>query len=215
MAAVVLDANAVGQVVTYVAPGFLAYLGYRARYPSSDRPAGEVLIISVVLSLPLVALARLLLPGAQQATELGYVLLLLALGLVGGYLAALVRGRARVRRGLAHLGYRIQPEGTIYAQTLQHMSEEGTVMVEMKNGRRFSGCPRTGPQCKDDGVNELYLVYAEALDDEGEWQPVGGPAVIVPLAEISYIVLSEEPTDAPPDSGASEAGDSTREPAVA
>ena len=199
MADVVLDADAVGHVVTYVAPGFLTYLGYRTRYPGSDRPAGEVLIISVVNSLPLVALVTALLPGRQQATQVGYVILLLALALALGYVAALLRGTKPVRRVLAVLGHHIQPEGTIYSQTLRHMSEDGTVTVELKDGRRFSGCPRGGPQSKDDGINELYLVYAQVQDDHGSWQSIGGPAVIVPLAEISHIVLSEEPTGAPPD----------------
>lgn len=194
MADVVLDANAVGQVVTYVAPGFLAYLGYRTRYPGADRPAGEVLIISVVISLPLVALVQAALPGAQKPTQLGYVALLLALGGLVGYGASLLRGRRRTKKALAKLGYRLQPEGTIYAQTLKHMSDDAPVTIELKDGRRISGCPTAGPQTKDDGVNELYLTFPEALDDDGAWQSVGGPAVIVPLAEISSIVLSEDPT---------------------
>ncbi len=33
MSDVVLNANDVAQVVTYVAPGFMARLGYRSRYP--------------------------------------------------------------------------------------------------------------------------------------------------------------------------------------
>ena len=54
---IVLDATAVGQLITYVAPGYLAYIGYRLRYPGSSRPSGEVLVISVAASLALVALA--------------------------------------------------------------------------------------------------------------------------------------------------------------
>ena len=204
MAPVVLDANAVGQVVTYVAPGFLAFLGYRARYPSVNRPAGELLIISVVASLPLVALVAAMLPGGQDATELGYVSLLLLLGFALGYVVALLRGTARIKGALGRLGYRIQPEGTIYAQTLQRMSEDAPVTVQLKDGPRFSGCPRNGPQCKDDGINELYLVYVQVQDDAGAWQAVGGPAVIVPFSEIRYIVLSEEPTGAPADINAPE-----------
>jgi len=205
VADVVLDADAVAHVVTFVAPGYLAYFGYRARYPSPDRPARESLVLSVVLSLPLVALAGALLPGRQQPTQFGYVVLLIALALAGGYGAALLRGGARTKRVLAFFGYRLQPEGTIYAQTLNHMSEEGPVTVELKNGTRFSGCPRNGPQSKEDGINELYLVYAQAQDDGGQWQSIGGPAVIVPLSEISHIVLSEEPTGAPAEESAAPA----------
>lgn len=198
MADVVLDANAVGQVVTYVAPGFLAQVGYRARYPGPDRPAGQVLIISVVLSLPLVAVVTAMLSGEQRATQVGYVMLLLGAALVLGYGASLLRGLPPTKRLLGTLGYRLEPEGTIYAQTLKHMSPEGAVVIELKDGRRVWGCPRNGPQSKDDGVNELYLVYPEALGDDGKWKTIGAPGIIVPLSEVSHIVLSEEPTGAPP-----------------
>lgn len=197
MANIVLDADAVGQLIAYVAPGFLARLGYRARYPGPDRPAGEVLIISVVVSLPLVALVTALLPGDHQATQFDYVSLLLALGLVVGYIAALLRGWSWIKLLFGKLGYRIDPEGTIYAQTLKHMSDEGAVVVELKDGRRLWGCPRSGPQNKEDGIAELYLTYPHAQGEDGGWPSVGA-GIIVPLAEVSTIALSEEPTGAPP-----------------
>jgi len=193
MSDLVLDANAVGEVVTYIAPGFLARLGYLARYPTTDRPASEVVVISVVASLPLVALLGTVLPGEQKATQAGYVLLLLAVAFVLGYGVAWLRGTRRVRRLLQVVDYHYDPEGTIYAQTLKHMSPEGTVLVELKDGRRVWGCPRSGPQRKDDGVNELYIVYPQAEDDEGKWHDVGA-GLIVPLNEISTLALSEEPT---------------------
>jgi hypothetical protein len=197
VAGIALDANAVGQVITYVAPGYLAYFGYRLRYPGPDRPAGEVLIIAVVTSLPLVALVSAVLPGAQTPTQVGYVALLLAVGLIGGYVVALGRGRPRPKRLLAWLGYRMEPEGSIYSQTLAHMSDEGTVLVEFKDGRRVTGCPRNGPQHKDDGINELYVVYPQALDDDGQPVAINGAGLIIPLSEVSNIVLGEDPTGAP------------------
>lgn len=197
MADIVLDTDAIGQLITYVAPGFLARLGYRARYPGPDRPAGEALIISVVASLPLVALVTALLPGDQQATQLGYVSLLLALGLAAGYAAALLRDRPSIKWVFRKLGYRIDPEGTIYAQTLKHMSDEGAAVVELKDGRRLWGCPRSGPQNTEDGIAELYLTYPHAQREDGGWPSVGAD-IIVPLAEVSTVALSEEPTGVSP-----------------
>jgi len=191
----VLDASAVGQLISLVAPGYLARLGYRARYPAHERPAGEVLLISVVASLPLVALVNTVLPGRQQVTQFEYVAALLVLALAVGYAVALARGARSVERLLGRLGYRIQAEGSIYAQTLKHMSADATVLVELHDGRRIWGCPRSGPQNKEDGVAELYLVYPCAEAD-GEWRPVGA-GIIVPLGEVSTIALSEEPTGAP------------------
>lgn len=196
MSDVVLSANDVAQVVTYVAPGFMARLGYRARYPGPDTPAGEVLIVSVVASLPLVAFARWVLPGTPKPTAVGYVAFLLALGFILGYFVAFLRGRDWVKNLLALLDYRIEPEGTIYAGLLRHMSDDATVTVERKDGRLIWGAPRRGPQHKDDGVAELYLVYPKEPGDDGGWVSMGA-GVIVPLIEVSAIYLSEDPTDAP------------------
>ena len=188
----VLDVAAVANVVTFIAPGFVALLGYRLRFPGPDRPAGEVLIISAVASLPLVAGISALVPGEQRPTQLGYVSLLLGMSLLLGYVAALVRDSSQVRSLLATAGYRSAPEGSIYAQTLLRMSDEGAVVIELKDGRRVWGCPARGPEHKDDGIAELYLTYPQALGEDGVWCPVG-PGLIVPLAEVGSIALSEEP----------------------
>jgi hypothetical protein len=174
----------------------MARLGYRARYPGPDSPPGEVLIVSVVTSLPLVAFIRWVLPGTQTATNVGYVACLLAAGLVLGYFIAFIRGRDLTKGLLAKIDYRTQPEGTIYAGLLRHMSNDATVTVERKDGRLIWGCPRRGPQHKDDGVAELYLVYPKELDENGERVSLGAGAII-PLTEVSTIYLSEDPTGAP------------------
>jgi hypothetical protein len=110
---IVLDATEVGQVLAYVVPGFLAQLGYRARYPAPERSAGQVLVVSVVLSFPLVALADPGISGAHKPTEAGYVLALTAGSFIIGYLVALLRGMRSIRTVLSWLGYRIAPEGEV------------------------------------------------------------------------------------------------------
>jgi len=192
-----LAADQVGQLVTYVAPGFLALLGYRTRFPAPPRPPGETVIIAAAASLPLVALVHAVLPGAQRPTQLAYVAVLLAVSFAIGYGAAMARGHRWGRRLLARADHRIQPEGSIYAQTLKHLSPAASILVELEDGRRVSGTPRNGPECKDDGINELYLTHPEALDPAfGQWMPAGA-GIIIPLAEVSTIVLSEDPTGAP------------------
>ncbi len=194
MADFVLDAAQVGEVVTYVAPGFLAQLGYRTRFPAPERSAGQTLIISVVLSLPLVAVADALISGAHTATSLSYVLAVTVGSFAVGYVLACLRGRRRVKDALGWLGYRSPPEGSIYAQTLKHLPPEEAVVVEMKDGRRIYGTPRTGPEFEGDGIHELYLTHTEARISDTEWQPAGA-GVIVPLDEISNIVLFMDPTE--------------------
>jgi hypothetical protein len=78
------------------------------------------------------------------------------------------------------------------------MSDDATVLVELKDGRCVTGYPRNGPQYQGDGINELCLVYPEVLDDDGASHPVpGGPGIILPLSEISYVAMSEDPTGVP------------------
>jgi hypothetical protein len=191
MADFVVDATQVGEVIAYVAPGFLAQLGYRARYPAPERSAGQVLIVSVVISLPLVALADWLISGSHKPTRLLYVFVLTAGSFLVGYVAALVRGGELAKRLLARLDYGIQPEGTTYAQTLKRMTPAAQVLVELKDGRRVSGTPRSGPESKDDGINELYLTHPEAQGEDGQWYSVGVGLIVTP-GEVSTIALSED-----------------------
>jgi hypothetical protein len=145
---VVFNANDVAQVITYVAPGFMARLGYRARYPGPDSPPGEVLIVSVVTSLPLVAFVRWVLPGTHVATNVGYVACLLAAGFILGYFIAFIRGRDLTKDLLAKVDYRTQPEGTIYAGLLRHMSDDATVTVERTDGRLLWAARAEDPSTK-------------------------------------------------------------------
>jgi hypothetical protein len=198
MADFVLDATQVADVVTYVAPGFLAQLGYRTRYPAAERSAGQTLIISVVLSLPLVAGANAAINGSHGATQLPYVLAVTGGSFVIGYILACVRGLKLAVKILAWAGYRSPPEGSIYAQTLKHLPPRSAITIDMKDGRRIYGTPRRGPEFKDDGINELYLTHPEARgpESDSQWESVGA-GVIVPLDEVSNIVLYDDPTGAP------------------
>jgi hypothetical protein len=190
---VALSATDVAEVLSFVAPGYLAQLGYRARYPAPERSSGQVLVVSVVLSLPLVAAVDAAISGSHKPTQLGYVFALTAGSFAIGYLLALVRGTWPVRAVLSWLGYRSQPEGSMWAQTLKHMTPSARVLIELKDGRRILGVPRRGPETQDDGINELYLVYPTAPTADGE-QAYVGEGIIVPLSEVSSVVLEEDPT---------------------
>lgn len=194
MADFVLDAAQVGDVVTYVAPGFLAQLGYRMRFPAPERSSGQTLIISVVLSLPLVALVDAMIDGSHAATRLVYAITLTLGSFVTGYLLACLRSTNEVKTVLGWLQYRSPPEGSIYAQTLKHLPAGEPIEIEMKDGRRIYGTPRTGPEFEGDGIHELYVTHPEARVPGGEWQPAGA-GVIVPLDEVSNIVLFMDPTE--------------------
>jgi len=112
---------------------------------------------------------------------------------VVGYLLACLRSTNKVKTFLGWLQYRSPPEGSIYAQTLKHLPPAEPIEIEMKDGRRLYGTPRTGPEFEGDGIHELYVTHPEARISDEEWRPVGA-GVIVPLDEVSNIVLFVDPT---------------------
>jgi hypothetical protein len=124
---IVLDATAAGQLITYVAPGYLAYIGYRLRYPGPSRPLGrgprhlrgrESAARGPrrrAAHQPSAADSRLRRhPAGRRAHH--------------RLLRRRLRGSQPAKDFLSWLGHRTQPETSIYAQTLYRMSEEATVL---------------------------------------------------------------------------------------
>lgn len=195
MSDIALSATDVAEIVTYVAPGYLAYTGFRMRYPRPERSSGHTLILSVVFSLPLVAVAHWVTHGEHTPTQIGYVMALLGGAAVIGYLLALLRSTRFSGWLLRRIGYRMLPDGSIYAATLSQMSDAGMVQLELKDGRRILGYPRIGPQYREDGIDELYILRPEASDGNSEMAAMDNvEGVIVPLSEVSSITLNEDPT---------------------
>jgi hypothetical protein len=194
-----LTAEQVGQVLTYVAPGYFARSAYTARFPCPDQPHFNVLVTSIATSLPLVAathgLAGLLgLP--TRPTHLGYVVLLLGLSMVVGYGIAWLREPQWMRRRLAAIGITSQPEALLTTQVLKALSDR-FVTVNFKDGRKLSGVPKAGPVLPDDGINELYLTYPAWWDEEQEdfvETDEDEAAVLVWIDNVHNITVSENRT---------------------
>jgi hypothetical protein len=195
----VVTAQDVAHLVAYVAPGFFARATYAARFGRAEASEFATLVTSVVLSLPIVALAGALADGlgiARDVTELGYVVLLLGTAIVGGYLVAAIRASNDGRRLLRALRLAYQPDSSIYAQTMLSLPAAAPVTVAFKDGRKLSGTPKLGPGLASDGVAELYLTYPAWWDAAaGAWATEGaGGAVIVPLSEVQSVTLDRDPT---------------------
>lgn len=186
-----------GNIVAFIAPGYFAYATYRRRFPERDRPAGELLVLSVVLSLPFVSFARYLAPqAAADATSARFVIALLAPPILAGFLYALIRGSEPVRAVLSHLDYSEQPEGSMWLRTLQYLPDDAWVTVLLKNGTELSGVVSAYPGLPQDGVNELYLTHPHWITEDGTVQPSDGQGVIVRLDDASAITLSVDPVSA-------------------
>jgi hypothetical protein len=195
----VLTAEQVGQVLTYIAPGYFARSAYTARFPSPDQPHFNVLVTSIATSLPLVASAQGLatsLDVPTRPTRLGYVALLLALSMVVGYCVAWLRERRWVRRRLADLGITSQPEALLTTQVLKPLSDR-FVTINFKDGRKLSGVPKAGPVLPEDGIKEFYLTYPAWWDDEQNdfvEAAEGEAAVLVWIDNVHNITVSEDRT---------------------
>jgi hypothetical protein len=190
-----LSIQDVGHLVVYLAPGFFAQATYHAKFPTRDRPAGELIILSTVFSLPFVALAHKLAPNSDgDVTDLGYVCALILPAIAGGLLLTLLRTYDPVRLVLHSLGFQQQPEGSIWLRTIAYMAEDDWVTVDFNDGSKLAGVPRNYPGIDQDGVKELYLVHAYWLDEDGELGGEEQPGVIVRLEEVATVTLASDPT---------------------
>jgi hypothetical protein len=190
----IIQPDDVPNLLTLVAPGFFAYAGYAAVFPQRSREELPVLVTSVALSLPLVALTRAFVSGFN-ATKLAHVTLLLGLSFLAGYLVALARGTGFVRRMLGFIGYRNEPESTVLGRILQRLPQRTLVTVSFKDGRKVSGNPKYGTAAPEAEVRELYLSYPAWWNPTTQaWEErraEGG--VLVSLDEVQAIDLLHAP----------------------
>lgn len=195
-----ITASEVGTLITYVAPGFLMQLGYRAKFPAPERSAGTVLIISLVLSLPLVAIADAvtkLLHISDRPLAVGFALVVTLGAFAIGYLIALIREATWIRKALAFCDYWSQPESSIYAQTLYKIGGAAQVEVRTIDGQHMRGVPTIAPLAQGDGIEELYLSRVKLPPEkEGEeWvEDPNWKSVLLPLSQVSLIALVVDPT---------------------
>jgi hypothetical protein len=195
-----ITAEEVGQLVSFIAPGYVARWAYMSRFPHRELPEFSMVVATVVTSLPLVAiagaLASLIGIGDTKVTDLRYVALLLGISWVAGYAVGAVRGSPRIRQLLVRVGLIYQPEGSIYAQTLLGLPPEATVTIEFTDGRKLSGTPKLGPGLAGEGIDELYVTHPAWWNPAtASWSESGaGAGVIVPLANVHSVTLDRDPT---------------------
>lgn len=197
MADVALTATDVGNVLTYVAPGFFSYAAYRARLQQARPDATHLLVVSVAASLPLVALGNEMadiLGVAREPTRWEYVACLLVVAVAMGWAIAAVRALPFTRQRLRRLGLMWAPEASVYSRTLAPL-KGGNVVVHFKDDRRLNGSVLLWPASPDDGTKELYLTRpAWWSAKQNDWVTDGvGEGVIVNLDEVKTISLSRDP----------------------
>lgn len=196
----VISAEDVPRLLTLVAPGFFAMTAYRWVSPGKDRGELPTLMTSVALSLPFVALANAIahrVAITADPTELGFVVLLLALATVTGYAAARVRSASAVRKILLKIGHHSDPAASVLTRTVMEMNDKkGQVTIRFKDGQSpLAGTPRFATEDPETGEQQIYLDHHRWWnDDKGAWrekQDRGG--VLVRLDEVRSIEINRNP----------------------
>lgn len=198
----VVSTTDVGNVLLYLAPGYFAQAAYVARFPQPPRDRFQTLVVSVATSVPLVAVAHGLFKAVGgknlNATHVVYVLFLLGLSILTGYLVSLLREPNFARGFLAAIGFRYQPERSIYELVLR---QNDAVTGAFKDGKRLGGVVALGPgQSDDESAGQLYVVYPAWIDPQtNKAESEGaGAGVIVNLSEVETITVAKDPVfDAP------------------
>lgn len=194
------SASDVANIVVFVVPGFFARLGYLARFPQRRQEPAYALIISIAASVPLVALANSVadfLALEAEPLNAAYGLLLVTLGLVVGYLTAVLRGWSTVRSVLQVIGIPFDPEATVFERTLLGLPENAEVTVAFNDGQVVSGYPAVGPGFVEAGeARELYLTSQRWWNFASEDWTEAGDGVVVNLDQVRTIsVSSDQPAE--------------------
>jgi hypothetical protein len=188
----------VANLITLVAPGFFAYSAYTYRFPQRARSEIPTLVVSVALSLPIVALGTWITrhwSDAPTATDLDYAAVLVSLGLASGWLAGLLRDLPLSQRVLSKVGVAHAPDATVLGRVIRNLPTPTLVTVTLKDGTSFSGSPRWATDDPEAEHRELFLTRAVWWDDQlSDWpeRPAHG-GILVDLAEVQAIEVLHTP----------------------
>jgi hypothetical protein len=88
----------VANIITLVAPGYFALKTYSIIYAKAEKDFSQVLLLSAVFSLPIVAAYSLLIGVHGISTDIRYALGLMGFSVLTGFVLARVRRMKPVRR---------------------------------------------------------------------------------------------------------------------
>jgi hypothetical protein len=126
----ILSVESIGNVILYLAPGYIAVGVYRSVFEKKELGDTPMLITSAVYSLPIVALANEIvvhITGHWQhlpfkliskPDNLAYVILLIVLSPIAGYLAVMIRRWKPVKKLLDKLDFS-PPEPDLYLRVMK------------------------------------------------------------------------------------------------
>lgn len=133
----------VANIITYIAPGYFAVKTYGIIYCKPDKDTAQLVILSVVYSLPLVAAYNWLFHlGKVSTTRSSYALGLVGFSVAIGLVFATVRRFALVRK-VAKFAHLPDPDEDFLRVEFGKLAPDQPVTVKLRDsGSFFSGTPQ-------------------------------------------------------------------------
>jgi hypothetical protein len=190
-----LSLQDVANIITFIAPGYFAIQVYALVYAKKERNFSQLLIESVVFSLPIVVLTnviweKLLGKPAVTSVDVAYSSLLLLVALASGAVATYLRDHRPVKQMALSLGLGSPDEDFVKTQFSRLNTRDKTksaVTVTLKSGNVFSGTPAQASHHSHNGLKYYYFTNLAWFNPKtNRWNEREG-GLIIERAEIEYI----------------------------
>jgi hypothetical protein len=177
-------------IVTYIAPGYLAVQIYAAIYAKHEKDFSRLFIESVVVSFFIVAFVNWLWELFAYETPVTmsarYMSALLVVAALGGAAFAYLRVRWPLKYLADSAGFNEPSEDFIRSEFVR-LKGSASVTVTLKNGEIFSGTPKRGSTHIKDTPREYYFNNIAWYDKTKRvWDKRSG-GLIIALKDIAYI----------------------------
>jgi hypothetical protein len=175
----------VANIITLVAPGYFALKTYSIIYAKAEKDFSQVLLLSAVFSLPIVAAYSLLIGVHGISTDIRYALGLMGFSVLTGFVLARVRRMKPVRRLLRALRFPAAEEDFLKLQFAKLPKMEA-VLGKLKNGDVFFGTPQGASKYGADGERRYFFNNVGwFVEKTKEWEQKPG-SIIISTEEIEY-----------------------------
>lgn len=181
----------VANVITFVAPGFVALRTYGIVYAKGEKDFAQLVVLSIICSLPIVAAYNFTFGLKEVAsTTAPYVLGLVMFSSAIGLLSAALR-RSRVVRKIASRLRFPEPDEDFVKTQFNKLGQGEPVTVKLKNGELFSGTPQGGSLYRAGQPRPYFFSNVAWFDAEKEqWDERPG-SIIIDLNDVEYIQTAQ------------------------
>jgi hypothetical protein len=182
-------------IALFVAPGYVAIWTYSAIFAKRDKNFSRLLIESVAISLPLVAIVNWLWwmfsNHVPASTDIIYVLSLFTFSFMVSAIFAKLRVLPPIRPVMNWIGFGMPDEDFIRSRFTELKKTNSSVTVTLKSGEVFSGTPSKGSIFSVGSPREYYFNNLAWFDNkEDTWQERDG-GLIINLDAVNFIELTK------------------------